>query len=160
VTPPKKKHVSILRSPASQSSLSVDTTTPPTRPPGRPKELQRKIVDPTNEMNWELYDTPVALHVWVVQGRLKRVKFGSHVKFKIHTTSSLDSLEEIYQLLQDQRDTEDWDITADQEGFKLYSFLWLEWVVVVCCRFVCVFQSELIKYRLTLRDTTSPNYNR
>jgi hypothetical protein len=78
------------------------------------------VIDPTNEMDWELYDTPVALHVWVAQGRLKRVKFGEHVKFKIDTTSSLDSLEELYQLLQDQCDTDSWDITADLEGFKLY----------------------------------------
>jgi hypothetical protein len=26
-------------------------------------------------------------------------------------------------------------------------------------RFICVFQSELIKYRNKLRDKTSPNYN-
>jgi hypothetical protein len=71
-------------------------------------------------MDWVIYDTPVALHVWVAKGNLKRVKFGQHIKFKIDTTSSLDSLEELYQLLQDACDPEGWDITADHEGFKLY----------------------------------------
>jgi hypothetical protein len=121
VTPPTKKPTGILRSPASQSSLSVDTTTsPPTTPLGRPKEPQRHVINPTNEMDWVLYDTPVPLHVWVAQRSLKRVKFAEHVKFKIDTTSSLDSLDDLYQLLQDECNKESWDITADQEGFKLY----------------------------------------
>jgi hypothetical protein len=122
VTPPavrKKKPTSILRSPSSQSSISVDASTPPTRPPGRPKEPQRKIVDPANTMEWELYDTPVALHVWVAPARWKKAPFGKHPKFKIDTTSSLD-IEELYTQLQESCDTENWDMTSDHTGFKLY----------------------------------------
>jgi hypothetical protein len=120
VTPPQRKPTGILRnSPASQSSVGT-TNTLPTRPTGHPKEPQRQYIDPANEMDWVLYDTPMALHVWVAKGNLKRVKFGQHIKFKIDTASSLDSLEELYQLLQDACDLEGWDITADQEGFKLY----------------------------------------
>jgi hypothetical protein len=55
----------------------------------------------------------------VAPARWKKAPFGKHAKFKIDTTSSLD-IEELYTLLQESCDTENWDMTSDHTGFKLY----------------------------------------
>jgi hypothetical protein len=66
-------------------------------------------------------DTPVTLRLWVSKQNLLTNKFGEYCRFEVEDCeASFETLDELYTKIQSTLNTEQWFLSPDNAGFKVY----------------------------------------